>query len=151
QPQPDAVAVRVLSVRLRAPDGGFAIEPATPETQWIEGASGPRDDPIAWHWEITPLRRGRGRLPLLVSARTVRREGITPETAPPDRSIEVAVRGGGFIRRVARWVSLLLFLGAGVALGRLSHDGLAQDVLDIGASLVKLALGLLKTSGFLGG
>jgi hypothetical protein len=148
---PESIAARVLSVRLRAPDGGFAIEAATPETQWIGAAAGqPQDEPVTWHWDITPLRRGRERLQLLVSARTVGRDGTSAETAPPDRTIEVAV-GGGTVRRVVRWVFALALFGAGIGLGRLSQDRLAQDVLDFAASLAKHALGLLRTSGFLGG
>jgi hypothetical protein len=151
QPNLETLTARVLSVRLRAPDGGFAIEAATPETQWIDAGSGqPQDEPVTWHWDITPLQRGRGRLQLLVSARTIGRDGIAAETAPPDRIIEVAVRGNP-IRRIVRSVSVLALFGAGVGLGRLSHDRLAQDILDFAGSLIKHALGLLRTSGFLGG
>jgi hypothetical protein len=151
QLHPETIAARVLSVRLRAPDGGFAIEAATPETQWIgAGAGQAQDEPVTWHWDITPLRRGRERLQLLVSARTVGRDGTSAETAPPDRTIEVAV-GGGTVRRVVRWVFVLALFGAGIGLGRLSQDRLAQDLLDFTASLAKHALGLLRTSGFLGG
>ncbi len=39
--RPEALITRALSVRLRAPDGGFWIEAASPETQWVETASGP--------------------------------------------------------------------------------------------------------------
>jgi hypothetical protein len=151
QIHPESIAARVLSVRLRAPDGGFAVEAATPETQWIGAAAGqPQDEPVTWHWDITPLRRGRERLQLLVSARTVGRDGTSAETAPPDRIIEVTV-GGGRVRRVVRWVFVLALFGAGIGLGRLSQDRLAQDLLDFAASLAKHALGLLRTSGFLGG
>jgi hypothetical protein len=151
QVHPESIAARVLSVRLRAPDGGFAIEAATPETQWIgAGAGQPQDEPVTWHWDITPLRRGRERLQLLVSARTVGRDGTSAETAPPDRTIEVAV-GGGTVRRVVRWVFVLALFAAGIGLGRLSQDRLAQDLLDFAGSLAKHALGLLRTSGFLGG
>jgi hypothetical protein len=151
QPQPEATMARVLSVRLRAPDGGFAIEADTPETRWIEGAQGqPQDEPIAWQWEVTPLQRGRQPLQLLVSARTVTRDGITPETAPPDRTIEVVVRGGR-IGRLMRFVGALVLLGAGIGLGRLSQDKLAQDIVDVAAALISNVLGLLRSSGFLAG
>jgi hypothetical protein len=151
QPHPETIVARVLSVRLRAPEGGFAIEPATPETQWIDGAPGqPQDEPVTWHWDITPLQRGRGRLQLLVSARTVGRNGIAAETAPPDRTIEVAVRGG-LSGRIVRRVAMLVLFGVGIGLGRLSHDRLAQDLLDIATLVVKNVVGLVRTSGFLGG
>jgi len=151
QHHPEAVIARVLSVRLRAPDGGFAIEPGAPETQWIEAAPGqPYDDHVAWSWTVTPLRRGRWRLQLLVSARTVGRDGIAGEQAPPDRMIEVTVRPN-LVRRLARWAVVVVLLGMGAGLGWLSQDKLAQDVLDVGILIVKNILGLLRTSGFLAG
>ena len=155
QHHPEAVTARVLTVRLRAPDGGFSIEPGTPETQWIETSPGQppgqsHDDHVAWHWTVTPRRRGRRRLQLLVSARTVGRDGIAAETAPPERVIEVTVRPN-LVRRFVRWAAVLVLFGAGAALGRLSQDKLAQDLLDVGALLVKNVLGLLRTSGFIAG
>ncbi len=152
---PDAVVARVLSVRLRAPDGGFSIEPGTPETQWIEAATGQasgqsHDDHVAWHWTVTPQRRGRRRLQLLVSARMIGRDGITAETAPPDRAIEVTVRPN-LVRRLVRWGAVATLFGIGAALGRLSQDKLAQDLLDVGALVIKNVVGLLRSSGFLAG
>ncbi|MBO0766964.1 MAG: hypothetical protein J2P50_20560, partial [Hyphomicrobiaceae bacterium] len=150
-PHPAAITSRVLSVRLRAPDGAFAIEATTPETQWIEPrAAQPQDGPVTWHWEITPLQRGRGQLQLLVSAHMVGRDGSAAEATSPDRIIEVAVRGGR-VGRTLRRVFVLALFGAGIGLGRLSQDRLAQDLLDIATQLVKNVLGLLRTSGFLGG
>lgn len=151
QHHPEAVAVRVLSVRLRAPDGGFSIEPATPETQWIETTPGqPHDEHVAWHWTVTPHRRGRRRLQLMVSARTVGRDGISAETAPPERAIEVRVRPR-LVRRLVRWAVVVTLLGVGATLGRLSQDKLAQDLVDVGTLLVRNVLGLLRSSGFLAG
>jgi hypothetical protein len=151
QHHPEAVVARVLSVRLKAPDGGFAIEAATPETQWIETAAGPQqDEHVSWRWTVTPQKRGRRRLQLVVAARTIGRDGIAAETAPPDRTIEVAVRPR-LLRRLLRWTAFLLLFGVGAALGRLSHDKLAQDFVDLGTSLFKHVLGLLVTSGFLSG
>ena len=151
QHHPEAVVARLLSVRLRAPDGAFAIEPGTPESQWIEATpSQPQDDHVAWSWTVTPLRRGRRRLQLLVSARTVGRDGLASEQSPPDRIIEVMVRPS-LVRRLVRWVVVVVLFGVGAALGRLSEDKLAQDLLDVGTLIVKNVLGLLRTSGFLAG
>ena len=51
-----------MSVRLRAPEGGFWIEMASPETQWIENTLGLlSDDYASWRWIVTPQRRGLGR------------------------------------------------------------------------------------------
>ncbi len=113
---------RALSVRLRAPDGGFAIEPGSPETQWVETAPGlQHDEFVNWRWSVTPQRRGRGRLLLIVTVRIVGRDGLATETAPPDRVIEVSVKGGR-LRRLMRWTWLLTVLALGVAIGRFGTE-----------------------------
>ncbi len=123
--RPGAQLARTLCVRLRAPNGGFAIEALTPETQWIEnsGTSIVHDDSALWRWKIVPLRSGRGRLLLMLSARTIGAEAIGPESAPPDRVIDVRIR-----RNYARFiVRLLAWIGAiavGVLLGRYSDQAL---------------------------
>jgi len=94
--------------------------------------------------------RSARRLQLLVSARTVGRDGLASEQSPPDRTIEVTVRPS-LVRRLVRWVVVVVLFGVGAALGRLSEDKLAQDLLDVGTLIVKNVLGLLRTSGFLAG
>ena len=37
--QHEVMITKAMSVRLRAPDGGFFVETASPETQWIEQAA----------------------------------------------------------------------------------------------------------------
>jgi hypothetical protein len=154
QPTAEAVVARVLSVRLMAPDGGFVIEPEAPETQWIEAGPGQanpmHEDHVGWRWTVTPLAGGRRRLQLVVAARTVGRDGIGPEASPPDRIIEIAVRPNR-LRRLVRWAALVVLLAAGVGLGRISHDKLAQDLLDVVAAIWRHVVGLLVTSGFLAG
>jgi len=87
------VITRAMSVRLRAPDGGFFIETASPETQWIENALGlMADDYASWRWTVTPKARGRRRLQLIISARTVGADGLAAETALPDQVVEIKVR-----------------------------------------------------------
>ena len=57
--RPDQIAARALTVRLKAPNGDFLIESVSPETQWVEGASGFGHDEYAiWRWTVTPQRRG---------------------------------------------------------------------------------------------
>jgi len=120
--RPDAFVTRALSVRLRAPDGGFWIEPASPETVWVDTASGlQQDEQASWRWTVTPQARGRGRLVLLVTARMVGRDGVAAESAPPDRVIEVMVRGNP-LRSVMRGLALFALVVAGVVLGRFGHD-----------------------------
>ncbi len=151
QQDPAGVVARVLTVRLKAPDGGFWIEAVTPETQWIETTPGAHEDePISWRWTVTPQWRGRNRMQLLVAARSIGRDGIAAEMAPPDRTIEVVVRPN-VLRRLVRWIVFLAVFGLGAALGTLSQDKLSQDFVDFATGLVKNLLGLLATSGFLPG
>ena len=130
--RPETLVTRALSVRLRAPDGGFWIESASPETQWMETASNlPQDEQVAWRWTVTPQRRGRGRLILVVTAGAVGHDGIAAETAPPDRVIEVAVTGGR-LRRLAGWGGFLAALVLGAMLGRFGNEFWA-----LGAAIIK--------------
>lgn len=130
--RPETSITRALSVRLRAPDGGFWIEAASPETQWIETATGHhQDEQIAWRWTVTPQRRGRGRLILAVAARAVGHDGLAAETAPPDRVIEVAVTGGR-LRRLAGWAGFLAALMLGAMLGRFGSEFWA-----LGAAIIR--------------
>jgi hypothetical protein len=120
--RPDAYITRALSVRLRAPNGGFWIEQASPETQWVEPSSALiHDDYAVWRWTVTPQRRGRGRLLLSVSARTVGPDGVAAESSPPDRLIDVRVRPNQG-RRAVRWTALIAAVLAGAALGRFGPD-----------------------------
>ena len=89
----DLQITKAMSVRLRAPDGGFFIETASPETQWTENVLGMMaDDYASWRWNITPKHRGRKRLQLVISARTMGSDGVTAETALPDQVFEVSVK-----------------------------------------------------------
>ena len=134
--RPDALITRALSVRLRAPDGGFWIEAASPETQWVEiGAGLHQDDDVTWRWTVTPQRRGRGRLILVVAARTIGHDGMAAEAAPPDRTIEVTVTGGR-LRRLARSVVFLAALIAGAVLGRFGGE-----VWALGAAVIRQIVG----------
>jgi neural Wiskott-Aldrich syndrome protein len=120
--RPDAFLTRALSVRLVAPDGGFWIESEAPETQWGETAPGVQQDESAiWRWNVTPHRQGRYRLLLAVTARAVGRDGLTAETSPPDRAIEVVVKRN--VRySVGRAMGLLTAVVAGAAIGRFGPE-----------------------------
>lgn len=89
----DLTVTKAMSVRLRAPDGGFYIETSSPETQWIENTLGLiTDDFASWRWAVTPTERGTKRLQLVISARTVGTDGLAAETALPDQVVNVKVR-----------------------------------------------------------
>ncbi|WP_290979760.1 hypothetical protein [Hyphomicrobium sp.] len=111
-----AVAVtKAMSVRLRAPDGGFFIESASPETQWIEGNLGyASDDFASWRFLITPQARGWSDLQIIVSARTVGTDGVAAETALPDQIVEVKVRTniGRTVARILGWTIAAVIGGA---------------------------------------
>ena len=122
QSRPDSFVTRSVSVRLRAPHGGFWIEAATPETQWAEtAATVPHDDHAVWRWMVLPHRRGRGRLMLLVSTRTVGQDGVASELTPPDRTIEVRVKSNK-LRRLGSLLLWLAVLSIGAAAGYLGQD-----------------------------
>jgi hypothetical protein len=114
--RPDTFVTRAVSVRLRAPQGGFWIEADSPETQWAETASSlPHDEYAVWRWTVLPHRRGPNRLLLSVSARTVGHDGIASESVPPDRVIEVRVRSNK-ARGLGRLLTWLIVLSAGAAI-----------------------------------
>ena len=120
--RPDAFLTRAVSVRLRAPHGGFWIEAVSPETQWAETAtSHPHDDFAVWRWTVLPHRRGRGRLLLMVSTRTVGQDGLATESAPPDRVIEIKVKSNK-LRRLGSLFVWLIVLSIGAALGYFGQD-----------------------------
>ncbi len=99
----EVTLTNAMSVRLRAPDGGFFIENASPETQWIEKTLLLSSDEFAsWRWNVTPREKGKKRLQLIISARTVSGDGLAAETALPDQVITVRVRTN-FTKSVSRW------------------------------------------------
>jgi hypothetical protein len=106
---------KAMSVRLRAPEGGFFIESASPETQWIESNLGfGSDDFASWRFLITPQSRGWSDLQIIVSARTIGADGSAAETALPDQIVEVKVRAniGRTIARLFGWTVAAVIGGA---------------------------------------
>lgn len=116
----DVTITKAMSVRLRAPDGGFFIETASPETQWIDSQfADVGDDYASWRFMITPQRAGRARLQIIVSARTVGADGLAAETAFPDQVIDLKVRAN-YVRlgkRAAGWVLAAVAGGAFATFG----------------------------------
>lgn len=116
----EVVVTKAMSVRLRAPDGGFTIENRSPETQWIENVLGlGADDYASWRWTVTPRTRGRRQLQLIVSARTVGADGMTAETALPDQIVDVKV-SINYARTAVRWMG---WIAAAVIGGLLAKFG----------------------------
>lgn len=133
----EVVVTKAMSVRLRAPYGGFSIENRSPETQWIENVLGPgADDFASWRWTVTPHARGSRQLQLIVSARTVGADGMTAETALPDQlvDVKVTINVGRTLKRWLGWIA------AAVAGGLLAKFGETAWV--IGKLLAAKYLGL---------
>lgn len=116
----EVVVTKAMSVRLRAPNGGFTIENRSPETQWIENVLGlGNDDFASWRWTVTPRGRGHQQLQLIVSARTVGADGMTAETALPDQIVDVKV-SINYGRTAGRWIG---WIAAAVIGGLLAKFG----------------------------
>lgn len=119
----EVVVTKAMSVRLRAPDGGFSIENRSPETQWIENVLGlGSDDFASWRWTVTPRARGRRQLQLIVSARTVGADGMTAETALPDQTIDVKV-AINYSRTAGRWAGWIAAAVIGGLLAKFGETG----------------------------
>ena len=91
--QHDIIVTQAMTVQLRAPDGGFTIESATPDTQWIDNQLGAAaaNDFGRWRWTVTPTKKGSAALHVVISARTVNQSGLVAESPLPDQVIEVRV------------------------------------------------------------
>jgi hypothetical protein len=120
----DIIITKAMSVRLRAPDGGFFIETASPETQWIENQLGiTNDDFASWRFLITPQERGRTHLLIIISARTVGSDGVAAETALPDQMIDVQVTTN-YARAAKKWSGWIAAAVVGGALAKFGEAGL---------------------------
>ncbi len=120
----ELIVTKAMSVRLRAPDGGFMIETGSPETQWLDNGLGVgADDFASWRWNITPLRRGAGQLQLIVSARTIASDGLSADTALPDQVFDVRVKAnyGRLLAKAAGWAGLMILGGV---LSKFGQNGL---------------------------
>lgn len=110
-PQVHGVAVtRAMSLYLRAPDGGFMIEPLTPETQWVfDRPSFLDSEPFGrWLWAVLPMKRGGRRLQLVAAARSVDENGMIGDVALPEQVIQVSVKinWARSLQKAALWAGL---------------------------------------------
>ena len=109
-----------ISVKLRAPGGGFAIDPLSPETHWFDDRLAPGDaGVVSWRWTVKPLRRGLESLHLGISVRAVGADGRPVEQSLPEQIVALRV-GGGFGRGLMRllfWIGLIVAGGAAVKFG----------------------------------
>ena len=121
----DIMITQAMSVTLRSPDGGFAIEPLSPETQWIferpETAEG--ETYGRWRWVVTPSETGQRRLQLIIAARSIDKNGLVGDTALPDQVITVRVRMN-FLRSLGRGIQWLAAMILGGVLTELALIGM---------------------------
>lgn len=123
--QHETMITKAMSVKLRAPDGGFWVEAASPETQWIDNVLGVMTDDFAsWRWTVTPKSSGRKKLQLVVSARTVGSDGLAAETALPDQlyNVRVSVNYAKTSKRAAGWLAAAIFGGVLARFGEGAFD-----------------------------
>ncbi len=109
----ELMITQTMSVALRAPDGGFTIEPLSPETQWIFERPDDTETYGRWRWVVTPHEPGRRRLQLVVAARSIGQNGLVGDTALPDQIITIRVRTN-YWRSLARglqWIAAMMVGG----------------------------------------
>lgn len=132
----EIAVTNAMSVRIRAPEGGFFIETASPETQWIDSQFPVvTDDFASWRFQITPQRRGMAHLQIIVSARSVGPDGLAAETAFPDQVVQVKVRTN-YRRALAKGVG---WIAAAIAGGALAKFG--EGAIDAGQGLLSRLMG----------
>lgn len=126
----DIAVMRAMSVRLKSVDGTFWIETMSPETQWVENKPGlTYDDFASWRWSVTPRRRGRGDLQLVVTCRTVGDDGLAADTALPEHSFSIKVRRD-YLAMGRVWIGRLVAMGIGAAIAKLA-DGTFVSVIKL--------------------
>jgi len=103
---------RAMSLYLRAPDGGFMIEPLAPETQWVfDRPSFLGSEPFGrWAWVVLPIKRGSRRLQLVAAARSIDENGMIGDVALPEQVIEVRVKinWARSLQKAALWAALAI-------------------------------------------
>ncbi len=103
---------RAMSLYLRAPDGGFMIEPIMPETQWVfDRPSFLGSEPFGrWEWVVLPMKRGSRKLQLVAAARSVDENGMIGDVALPEQVIEVRVKinWARHLSKAALWAGLAI-------------------------------------------
>jgi hypothetical protein len=108
---------RAMTLRLRAPEGGFFIETLSPETQWVFDRPSFLDgEPFGrWVWTVIPNERGTHRLQMIISSRNIDENGLAGDIPLPNQVIEIRVRTN-YKRELAQIFRGLFLLLAGGAL-----------------------------------
>jgi neural Wiskott-Aldrich syndrome protein len=120
----EKIVAKAFSVRLKASDQSFAIEPTSPETLWLDAQTvHMSNDGAHWRWQATPQTSGKKKLQLVISARTIGADGVVAETALPDQSVtvKVAAKRG---RVVLKILGYLAAIALGAMLARYGEGGI---------------------------
>ncbi len=129
----DHIIMKAMVMRLKAPEGGFTVEAASPETQWSEGYTGPlSDDVVSWRWVVTPTESGRLPLQLSVATRVVGRDGLAAARVLPEQLVTVRV-APNFARMANRMAMGMALLLSGLIVGYF-----ADSLFSIGSSVLAL-------------
>ncbi len=111
----ESVVARAIAVRLKPITGRFAVEAASPETQWDQSGAAGADrlssEAAVWRFTVTPLRSGRGTVQVGISARTLGADGVLAETQLPDQTHDVRISPsyGRIVGRALMAVVWMLF------------------------------------------
>jgi hypothetical protein len=126
-------AAPALSVKLRAPDGGFIIDGLSRETQWIESGFEAGGDPAQWRWTVTPVKSGRRRLQLLIAARTTNVSGAAFDTMLPDQVVEITVGAnyGRMFATLLTWSAIAVAGGLIARFGDKIYDPMVASVIQL--------------------
>ncbi len=110
-------ACRAVTITLSAPEGGFFIETAAPETQWIFNRQGTAGEEAfgTWGWAVVPNETGSHVLSVSISARDLDANGLSSDLRLPAQTVKVHVRGN-FGRLLWGLFRALLLLLTGSAL-----------------------------------
>ncbi len=108
-----------MTVLLRAPEGGFIIEPLSLETQWINNQRAEsfgfvgQPDFGEWQWRVTPLERGQKPLKLYIAAHVAAAGHQGASITLPQQEIEITVKVNvaAVMRKAALWTALAVLGG----------------------------------------
>lgn len=114
-----------VSMRMRSMDGRSTVEGDTPELMWLSGATpSPFDDLLIWRWRVTPRLKGRGRLQLHATIRSLVPDGSVVDWSIPDCVVEVRMHAD-WRKGLARAAWLLLAGAFGYGFATLGHGALS--------------------------
>ena len=113
-------AVKAFALRLKSGDGRVTVEPEGPELVWLGAAAEPTlDEALIWRWRITPRARGRAKLRVQASLKSIAANGQIVDLAIPDHVAQVRItpnRAAGFAR-IGGWIVAMIVGGILVRFG----------------------------------